>query len=416
MSMKKLMMRAKYRGQLMKCFKDAEMFKTRTYGTKTHEYYPKVHETKIDLNEKTKEVEHIRFTFTLANGTDPSIVEKKIWIFKQYFTNNIELHGNDSKKFILHVYFKSMPTEVKYNFKKIEPKMKDNHVPLVIGYDRRSELVVLDLKKVHHVLMTGNTGSGKSSLFRSMITSLILHKSPEEIQFVMADFKKSELGLFRNLPHVKDIYMDEHPFHLELKRIYREMKRRGDLLDKYDLEHVSELPEKLPIIMIVIDELYELTQNKKIMKLLTKISALGRSSQIHLMCAIQSGRASDIDGQMLNNLNCRISGKQGDKTNAQVSGFASTKDIDVAGRMVLSLHGEERQVQVPYINKQDAKKLLTHLKVTTNSVTPSESQLNVVDVVQLVDPIEIDSADGDHVENVNDFKIAELPKLGGIKK
>ena len=341
----------------MKCFKDGAIVKTVKHDGHTNLYYPRIHDIFID-----HEKEAVRFTFTLKNGMNPELVTKNFWVFKQTFGEHIEISGK-YKEFTLWAYSKGMPTSISYQFDEIEGKMKDKVVPLVLGYDQRGELLVLCLKELHHVLLTGSTGSGKSTLFRSMITSLILHKRPEEIQLVMADFKKSEFGIYRHLPHVKRVHMEPTTFLVELLNIQKEMKRRGDLLDQYDLDHVSELEEKLPIIMIVIDELFELTDNKAIMNILTKISALGRSAQIHILAAMQSGRAADLGGQFLNNMNCRISGKQADQTNAKVAGLSTTKDISVPGRMALSIHGEESQVQVPYINKQKAKKLLEPFKI-----------------------------------------------------
>lgn len=356
MGVRKYLFKMKLKGKLLKCFKDGSIVKTVKNDGHTNLYYPRIHEIFVD-----DEKEAVRFTFTLKNGMNPELVTKNLWLFQQAFGENIQLTGT-YKTFTLGVYSKGMPSKVAYQFKNIEPLMEKKVVPLVLGVDQRGELLVICLKELHHVLLTGSTGSGKSTLFRSMITSLILHKKPTDIQLVMADFKKSEFGIYRRLPHVKQVHMVQETFLVELLNIQKEMKRRGDLLDQYDLDHVSELEEKLPIILIVIDELFELTDNKMIMNILTKISALGRSSQIHIIAAMQSGRAADLGGQFLNNMNCRISGKQADSTNAKVSGLSTTKDISVPGRMAISLNGVEQHVQVPYLTKKEAKSLLDPFK------------------------------------------------------
>lgn len=393
-----LLGKMKLKGELMRCFKNGEIVKVTTYGTKTYERYPKIHEVHVD-----EEREAVRFTFTLPNGLNPKSVLDQEWVFKQSFGSHIELSGNKYKKFILWVYSKGMPDKVKYDYDQIKPHMDDKLVPIVVGYDRRNMLNVLDLKDLHHILLTGTTGSGKSSLFRSMLVSLMLHTPPQEIQFILADFKKSEFGIYRNLPWVKSLHMEQDEFLTELKKVEREMKRRGALLDKYDLDHVSELKEKLPVIMIVVDELYEVVDNDKIKKILTKIACLGRSSQIHIIGALQRGDAKSLGGQFLNNMNCRISGKQADSTNAKVAGMKTTKDISVAGRMVLSINGEEKQVQVPFMDKQQAKKMLAPYKLKV--VEPE-----VVEVVEeLVDSQLVDS----HVIDEND-DIATLPTFGGF--
>ncbi|MED3972238.1 hypothetical protein COM86_12780 [Priestia megaterium] len=383
----------KWRGKLMKCFKDGGIVKTVKHGSHRNEYYPTIHNIDIDLKKK-----NYRFVFTLKNGMNPELVFNNIWLFKQAFGENIEVSGK-YKKFILSVYSKGMPTKVNYDFKKIEPCMEKALVPIVTGYDNQNVLNVLDLKELHHIMLTGSTGAGKSSLFRSMICSLIFNKTPEEIQFIMSDLKNSEFGIFRNIPHVKCIHMEQKPLLAELRAIETEMKRRSKLLDQYDVEHVSELEEKLPIIMIVIDEVFLLTDNDKIMKILTNISCLGRSASIHLILAMQRSAAKELGGQLLNNMNGRISGKQSNEVNAKIAGLKSSKDITVAGRMALSINGEERLIQVPFLNKKEAKKLLEPYKI---ELVPDENN----DIEVAVEPL----------ENLIAPDIAQLPTIGGIRK
>ncbi|MEH6965357.1 FtsK/SpoIIIE domain-containing protein [Priestia megaterium] len=381
----------KWRGKLMKCFKDGRIVKSVKHGQHKSEYYPKIHDISIDKD-------HVRFVFTLKNGMNPELVLSNMWLFKQTFGDNIELSGK-YKKFILSVYAKGMLTKIDYNYRDIEPHMNQALVPIVTGFDNSNVLNVLDLKELHHIMLTGSTGAGKSSLFRSMICSLIFNKTPDEIQFIMSDLKNSEFGIFRNIPHVKCIHMEQKPLLAELRAVETEMKRRSKLLDQHDVEHVSELEEKLPIIMIVIDEVFLLTDNDKIMKILTNISCLGRSASIHLILAMQRSAAKELGGQLLNNMNGRISGKQSNEVNAKIAGLKSSKDIKIAGRMALSVNGEEKFIQVPFLEKKDAKKLLEPYKA---EVVPDEDS----DIEVANEPI----------ENLIASDIAQLPTIGGIHK
>ncbi len=381
----------KWRGKLMKCFKDGGIVKSVKHGQHKNEYYPTIQDIHID---KTR----VRFVFTLKNGMNPELVLNNMWLFKQTFGEHIELSGK-YKQFILSVYSKGMPTKINYNYRDIESHMNEALVPIVAGFDNLNVLNVLDLKELHHIMLTGSTGAGKSSLFRSMICSLIFNKTPDEIQFIMSDLKNSEFGIFRNIPHVKCIHMEQRPLLAELRAIETEMKRRSKLLDQYDVEHVSELEEKLPIIMIVIDEVFLLTDNDKIMKILTNISCLGRSASIHLILAMQRSAAKELGGQLLNNMNGRISGKQSNEVNAKIAGLESSKDITIPGRMALSINGEEKFIQVPFLDKKLAKKLLEPYKV---EVVPDED--SGIEVVN------------ESVESFIASDIAQLPIIGGIKK
>lgn len=369
MGLKTFWVKTKLKNDLMRCFRDGKIVKTVKRGDKSVDFFPQIHDVFVDEERKA-----IRFVFTLKSGMNPELLTKNEWVFKQVFGENIELSGK-IKKFTLWVYSKGMPDNVKYVFQDIEKSLEGLFMPLVIGYDRRNVLRVLDLKEIHHALLTGSTGSGKSSLFRAILVSIMLFKSPQDVQFLLIDMKNSEFGIYRGVAHVNEVLMDQESVLNSLKQVEKEMYRRSRLLDSEDVEHVSELKQKLPVIMVVIDEIIALVDHKKIMKILTNLSCLGRSAGVHIIGAMQSGRAKDIGGQFLNNMNCRISGKQGDSTNAKVAGFKTAQHIDVPGRMVLSLDGIETHVQVPFMDKQRAKKWLQPFK--SKVILDSNSDIQV---------------------------------------
>ncbi|WMX58105.1 FtsK/SpoIIIE domain-containing protein [Peribacillus sp. R9-11] len=347
----------KLRGSLMRAFKLGGIHKHTTMQSKTYTRYPKIHDVHID-----EENEAVRFTFTLPDGANPELVLKQEWVFKQCFGNNIEIEGK-IKKFILWCYAKDMETDIDFDFKKIQPHCKDKIIPIMCGVDRSGKMTVKDMAEEHHMLLTGTTGSGKSSLIRGILTSLILHKSPDEIQFLLGDLKFSEFGIYRRLPHVMGVFMDAKALLPPLQRIAKEMERRGKLLDKLDVESIYELKDKPPTIIVCIDEVILLKDKPKIMKIIESISCIGRSNGVYLMLSMQRGDAKSLGGQLKNNLTFRISGKQSDETNAKISGLKQSVDLDTAGRMILSTKEGEIMIQVPYMNKKKAKGLLDPLKV-----------------------------------------------------
>ncbi|MDR4926530.1 FtsK/SpoIIIE domain-containing protein [Peribacillus simplex] len=348
----------KLRGSLMRAFKLGGIHKQTTTQSKTYTRYPKIHEVHID-----EENDAVRFTFTLPDGANPDLVLKQEWVFKQCFGNNIEIDGK-VKKFILWCYSKEMEKDIPFEFKKIQSHLKGKIIPIMCGVDRSGKMNVKDMAEEHHMLLTGTTGSGKSSLIRGILTSLILHKSPDEIQFLLGDLKFSEFGIYKRLPHVMGVYMDAKSLLPPLQIIEKEMVRRGKLLDKMDVESIYELKDKPPTIVVCIDEVILLKGKTKHMDILERISCVGRSNGVYLLLSMQRGDAKSLGGQLKNNLTFRISGKQSDETNAKISGLKQSVDLDTAGRMILLTQGKERVIQVPYMDKKKAKGLLDPLKVT----------------------------------------------------
>ncbi|MGG1486934.1 FtsK/SpoIIIE domain-containing protein [Peribacillus castrilensis] len=352
----------KLRGSLMRAFKLGGIHKQTITQSKTYTRYPKIHDVHID-----EENEALRFTFTLPDGANPDLVLKQEWVFKQCFGNNIEIDGK-VKKFILWCYAKDMKTNIPYDFKKIQPHCKDKIVPIMCGVDRSGKMNVKDMVEEHHMLLTGTTGSGKSSLIRGILTSLILHNSPDEVQFLLGDLKFSEFGIYKRLPHVMGVFMDAKSLLPPLQMIEKEMVRRGKLLDAMDVESIYELEVKLPTIVVCIDEVILLKDKPKIMKIIESISCIGRSNGVYLMLSMQRGDSKSLGGQLKNNLTFRISGKQSDETNAKISGLKQSVELFNTGRMILSTQGKEIVIQVPYMDKKTAKRLLDPLKVKQEKI------------------------------------------------
>ncbi|QOS89249.1 FtsK/SpoIIIE domain-containing protein [Peribacillus sp. JNUCC41] len=253
-----------------------------------------------------------------------------------------EHQGNYDVSESLHTCF-----NIAIDFKKIQPHCKDKIVPIMCGVDRSGKMNVKDMVEEHHMLLTGTTGSGKSSLIRGILTSLILHNSPDEVKFLFGDLKFSEFGIYKRLPHVMGVFMDAKLLLPPLQIIEKEMVRRGKLLDAMDVESIYELEVKLPTIVVCIDDILLLKDKPKIMKIIESISCIGRSNGVYLMLSMQRGDAKSLGGQLKNNLTFRISGKQSDETNAKISGLKQSVELFNTGRMILSIQGKEIVIQLP---------------------------------------------------------------------
>lgn len=342
----------KARKKLMDVFKFGGIYKSHTYDGKERFVYPKIHE----ISTKNKV---FLYVFTLANGISPEKVYKAEWCFKQVFGEHIEIEGK-IKKFKLRVYPEGLPKKVSYHYGEWIGR---HTLPIVCGRDINNQQVSYDMDEYPHLLLSGETGSGKSSLLRAILTTLILTKSEEELRLVLGDMKRSEFGIYRNIAHVDGVYMSEKTLGPALTKVKKEMEKRGELLDQNEVTHIRELAEPIPYIIVAIDEVALLKSNKKIMGILEDISAIGRSLGVQLILSMQRPDHKLLDGKLKNNLTVRISGRQSNESNARIAGVPGSDDIEIdkKGRMIVMLD-RPMMVQSPFLPLKEAKDLIKHLK------------------------------------------------------
>src|SRR5690606_21903823 len=123
------------------------------------------------------------------------------------------------KKFVLKVFNSSMPSELSYKDKTIKEVVAPYNLGIICGKDRYGEYVAFDLLKQPHILIAGETGSGKSTQLRSILTTMILSKRYEELELYLSDCKKSEFNIFRKVEHVKHVYSNARDIQRMLKHI-----------------------------------------------------------------------------------------------------------------------------------------------------------------------------------------------------
>lgn len=254
--------------------------------------------------------------------------------------------------------------------------------PLVfsVGKDIGGELVVCDLEKVPHLLIAGQTGSGKSAGLNSLIVSLLYKSSPEDLRFILIDPKRVEFTKFRGMPHLlfeKTITEPNEALNA-LKWADNEMNRRYTVLQKYACSKLAEynnLPDvksgkigKLPHIVIIIDELANLMQSAvsgEIESKISSIAALARAAGIHLIVATQRPSADVITGTIKANLTSRIAFKVPDATNSRII-------IDVVGAESLAGNGDmlfypqdayaPKRVQGSFVSGEEVISVVNYLK------------------------------------------------------
>jgi S-DNA-T family DNA segregation ATPase FtsK/SpoIIIE len=201
-------------------------------------------------------------------------------------------------------------------------------LPFIIGKNISGIAYVTDITKMPHLLIAGQTGSGKSVCINSLICSLLMTKTPQELRLIMVDPKKVELAIYEGIPHLMSPVVTEskeavkalHWATMEMDRRYRllskiEGTRNMDsfnarvLAKKYKEGILTEEESKpLPYILIIVDELADLmiTASKDVETLIQRIAQLGRAAGVHLVVATQRPSVDIITGPIKANLTSRI--------------------------------------------------------------------------------------------------------------
>jgi S-DNA-T family DNA segregation ATPase FtsK/SpoIIIE len=187
-----------------------------------------------------------------------------------------------------------------------------NILKIPLGIDTNNNILSMNLKEAPHVLVAGQTGSGKSVLLLSMITSLLMKTTPNELMFLTIDSKMVELPAFDGIPNLlSDCITDSWEAIDALKAIANMMEDRYRLLQKYKVKNIDEFNSKfhkLPYIVVVCDEIADLMMLSKnqVEESLVRIGQKGRACGIHLILATQSPRREVITGILKCNLPTRI--------------------------------------------------------------------------------------------------------------
>ena len=198
-------------------------------------------------------------------------------------------------------------------------KRSSSKLTFSIGKNIGGEAIVGDIAKLPHMLVAGTTGSGKSVCLNSLILSILYKATPEEVRFIMIDPKMVEFRVYNGIPHllvpvVTEVKKAAGALQwavvemMKRYRIFSESNAR-DLESYNKLMAKSEDGEKLPQIIIVIDELADLMLSaaKEVEESVCRVAQMGRAAGVHLVIATQSPRADVITGLMKANIPSRIS-------------------------------------------------------------------------------------------------------------
>ncbi|MCI0437605.1 MAG: hypothetical protein L0177_00550 [Chloroflexi bacterium] len=207
-------------------------------------------------------------------------------------------------------------------------------LPVALGKGSGGETVLIDLARMPHLLIAGATGSGKSVCLNTIVSCLIMEKTPAELRLLLIDPKRVELTPYNGIPHLlTPVVVDTDKVVGLLKGVIREMFDRYRRMEEAGVRNIDsynkKMPERMPYIVVAVDELADLMMSAAfdVEQSLCRLAQLGRATGIHLIVATQRPSVDVVTGLIKANFPSRIS-------------FGVTSQVD--SRTILDSAGAEK--------------------------------------------------------------------------
>ena len=269
-----------------------------------------------------------------------------------------------------------------------------------LGMDISGQAIFADIGKMPHLLVAGATGSGKSVCINTLISSILFKAAPDEVKFILIDPKMVELSNYNGIPHLMvPVVTDPKKASSVLNWAVQEMEKRYAVFASHSVRDIKSFnrryaEEKMPFIVIVIDELADLmmVSPRDVEDSICRILQKARAAGIHMILATQRPSVNVITGIIKANLPSRISfavSSQVDSRTILDRGGAET--LLGKGDMLFSPQGAPKPIRVQgaFISDEEVEMLLDYIRSQGQEVSENE---------ELIDFIENDSREDDSSE------------------
>lgn len=324
------------------------------------------------------------YKFTLPCGLSVKEFDEKKDAIEAYLGRKIDIRYT-YKEILIEVYDQNIKTFYEY-----EPIKLKGNVPLVIGYDRQGNLISCDLSNGEpHMLIAGETGSGKSTIIRAIISNLILMSS---VKLHLIDLKMgAEFNVFSKSNKVISFGRTINDAFEILSSINDEVDRRYSLFFKNDVKDIDEYNKKfkykkLDYEVLIIDEYADLQSEKESMRLIENLGRKSRACGIHLILATQRPDHKVLTGAIKANIGTVLGLKTLNSTNSGII-FDRTGLEKLRGKgHGLFKRGDVIEIQAPFVSTDKVKELIKHtyIKKKNNEDKPAvNGNLNEYDLQEV---------------------------------
>jgi len=303
------------------------------------------------------------YNFNLATGTRLSAVNSVISdIARDAGLPSIRIVNNKGQLYLevpndrqLTVEFRDLIEET--GFEQSKP------YELLLGIDTFGSMAFADLRKLPHLLIGGSTGSGKSVGIHMLINSLLKKNSPETLQLMLIDPKKTELSMYNGLPHlISEVVTELDTTSLALKWAVEEMESRYKRMQEHD---TRDMLKDMPVILIVIDEMADLmlSGDSDIETNLIRLVQKARACGIHIIAATQRPSREVVTGLIKANLPARLAYRTASLIDSQVILDSRGAETLLGKGDSLYYHiGGMRRVQAAFISDDYLMELIDSYK------------------------------------------------------
>lgn len=266
------------------------------------------------------------------------------------------------------------------------PEWSASQKPLLsaVGRDITGTPHYMNVAKMPHGLIAGATGSGKSVAIHAVITSLLYRNGPNQLRFIMIDPKRVELTLYNGIPHLlTPVITDPKKAIMALKWAAKEMDRRYNILESEQVRDVEsyhktvfepakkkssgELPEAMPYIVIVIDELADIMQTypRELEAGIVRLAQMSRAVGIHLILSTQRPSVNVITGLIKANVPTRLALQVASQIDSRtILDMGGAESLLGAGDMLYMSADMQKpvRIQTAFIAEAEVKKVVSYIK------------------------------------------------------
>ncbi|WP_176461578.1 FtsK/SpoIIIE domain-containing protein [Anaeromicrobium sediminis] len=313
------------------------------------------------LREKKKTKYGYCLRFSLPLGLSENDFQKNKKAIEQYLDRRVNIKYKH-KNIIIEVIEKELES---FDYEVVKC---DGNIEFPVGYKYNNKIVKVDLSYGSpHMLIAGETGSGKSTTLRGILTNLMLTKNRSQLKLHLIDLKNgAEFNIFKNCKLVDSFSRNKTQSYKVLEKMSAEVYRRYDLFFQNNVVDIKEYNQKfkkkrLDYQVIIIDEFADLSGEKDSIEILISLAQKARACGIHLIVATQRPSATIITGDLKANIPVVLGLKTMNEVNSRIiidhSGLESLKG---KGHGILRYNGQEIELQSMYLGAQKARNLIKH--------------------------------------------------------